>query len=274
VIFPYLNGELLNSQPERKGTKYIIDFRQRSETQAKNFKEPWSWVEKYVKPERMKKDPTKYPKMVNQWWTHWNDRPELYSVLDTKENAVAISIVSSYMIPAYVESNSVFSSALAVWPNSDFAFFAILSSWQHRSWGQWWGSSMRGDFRYSLSDCFETFPLPEGTLELDKFGREIDELQRSIALDRSIGLTKIYGLINKGISSDADILKLKNLHESLDRAVVRAYGFDIELGPYELSNFRNVQQWGPPASQRIEILQLLLAENVRQQAEGVIEWPN
>jgi len=274
VIFPYVNGELLNSQPDRKGVKYIIDFRQRSETQAKVFKEPWSWVQKYVKPERMKKDRIKYPKMVDQWWTHWNDRPELYSILDAKENAVVISIVSSYMVPAYVEANSVFSSALAVWPNSDFAFFAILSSWQHRSWGQWWGSSMRGDFRYSLSDCFETFPLPKRTLELDKFGREIDELQRSIALDRSIGLTKIYGLINKGASSDADILKLKNLHEDLDRAVVSAYGFNIELGPYELSNFCNVQQWGPPASQRIEILQLLLAENVRQQAEGVIEWPN
>jgi hypothetical protein len=274
VIFPYLNGELLNSEPNRIGTKYIIDFRQRSDNQAKNFKEPWFWVEKYVKPERLKKDVAKYPKMVNQWWTHWNDRPELYSILDSKESAVAISLVSSYMIPAYVESNSVFSSALAVWPNSDLAFFAILSSWMHRSWGEWWGSGMQERYRYSLSDCYETFPLPERTSELEKFGREIDELQRSIALDRSIGLTKIYGLINKGNSSDADILKLKNLHEGLDRAAVSAYGFNIELGPYELSNFCNVQQWGPPASQRIEILQLLLAENVRQQAEGVIEWPS
>lgn len=274
VIYPYLNGEILNSEPDRIGVKFIIDFRQRSKTVAMSYLEPWSWVEKNVKPERMKKNVMKYPKMVDQWWTHWNDRPELYTVLDSIENAIVISIVSSYVIPAYVDSGSVFSSALAVWPNSDLAFFAVLSSWHHRSWGQWWGSSMRGDFRYSLSDCFETFPLPKRTKELEQLGGKIDELQRSIALDRSIGLTKIYGLINKGNSVDIDILKLRQLHEVLDNAVIAAYGFDIDLGPYELSDFCNVQQWGPPASQRIEILQLLLAENVRQQKEGSNEWPS
>ena len=133
---------------------------------------------------------------------------------------------------------------------------------------------MRGDFRYSLSDCFETFPLPGRTDELEKLGRQLDELQREIALNRSIGLTKMYGLIHQGKSEDTDILALRKIHEDLDRALISAYGFDIQLGTYELSEFCDVQQWGPPASQRIEILQLLLAENARQQREGTIEWPS
>jgi hypothetical protein len=63
------------------------------------------------------------------------------------------------------------------------------------------------------------------------------------------------------------------LHEKIDREVAKAYGFDIEIGEYELAEFQGLLQWGPPSSQRIEILQLLLAENQRQHDEGVIEWP-
>jgi hypothetical protein len=68
-------------------------------------------------------------------------------------------------------------------------------------------------------------------------------------------------------------VKLRGVHEQIDREVMKAFGFDIELGEFEIAEFKGQAQWGPPASQRIEILQLLLAENKRQQVEGVIEWP-
>ena len=61
--------------------------------------------------------------------------------------------------------------------------------------------------------------------------------------------------------------------QEYSREVIKAYGFDLELDHFEIAEFKGQPQWGPPASQRIEILQLLLAENQRQQVEGVIEWP-
>ena len=80
-------------------------------------------------------------------------------------------------------------------------------------------------------------------------------------------------MVNAENQNEADIILLRNLHEKIDREVVNAFGFDIEIGEYELAEFQGLLQWGPPAGQRIEILQLLLAENQRQHDEGVVEWP-
>ena len=80
-------------------------------------------------------------------------------------------------------------------------------------------------------------------------------------------------MVNSRLCEDADIDSLRVLHEKVDREVVKTFGLKIEIGEYELAEFQGLLQWGPPSSQRIEILQLLLAENQRQHDEGVIEWP-
>ena len=97
-------------------------------------------------------------------------------------------------------------------------------------------------------------------------------MQRALATQRDIGLTKLYNLVNSDVCDD-DVKELRATHEEIDREVARAFGFDIEIGVYELAEFKGLLQWGPPAEQRNEILQLLLAENQRQHSEGVIEWP-
>jgi hypothetical protein len=273
VVRPYLNGDILNSKPMRKSDVYIIDFGQRTESEAKKYTKVWQKALLDIKPDRMKMDGNKYPKMVNQWWVHWNDRPELYRRLSQVDQAIAVSIVSTYMVPAYIESKQVISSALAVWPYQDPALFAVLSSWFHRSWSQWWGSSMRGDFRYSLTDCFETFPLPRSNQTLSDLGSRLHLIQLEIAKARQIGITKVYRLFNNDSCRDSDIKKLRELHEAIDVTVMLAYEFNLELEPYESSEFCKVVQYGPSADVRIPILQALLAENVRQQKEGVIEWP-
>ena len=186
--------------------------------------------------------------------------------------AVVIPRVSKYQVPALVSSKQVLSSALVVCPVGSFGFFALISSWMHRSWAQWWGSKMRNDFRYSISDCFDTFPFCISNKMLDKSGKDLDEMQRVLAIQRDIGLTKLYNLVNSQSCEDPDIKLLRTLHEKIDREVIKSFGFKIEIGEYELAEFQGLLQWGPPASQRIEILQLLLAENQRQHNEGVIEW--
>jgi hypothetical protein len=273
VLKPFLNAQDLNTVPSRIGPRWIVDMRERSENDARKFKLCWRIIEENVKPERLKKDAAKYPKMVEQWWQHWNSRPELYEKLASVEIVIAIPIVSKYQVAAIVGTSQVFGAALVVCPVDSYGFFAILSSWMHRSWAEWWGSKMRNDFRYSISDCFDSFPLCAASVSLENLGRDLDLLQRKIADNRNIGLTKIYGFVNSENSQDADIIQLRELHEKIDREVARAFGFDIEIGEYELAEFQGLLQWGPPSSQRIEILQLLLAENQRQHDEGAIEWP-
>ena len=274
VLYPFLNGDDLGSIPNRIGKRWIIDFREMSESEARSFPECWKIVRSKVKPERLEKDELKYPKMVNQWWMHWNSRPELYGKLAQIDTAIAIPKTSKYMVPAVVDAKQVFGKALAVIPTDDFAFFAVLSSWVHRSWVEWWSAGMHAFFRYSISDGADTFPFPQRTDGLSDLGKKLHRLQMEIAKKEELGITKIYNLVNSNIRDVPEwITRLRELHEEIDIQLLKNFGFDLQVGSYETSEFKYVEQWGPPASQRIEILQLLLAENQRQQIEGVIEWP-
>ena len=104
-------------------------------------------------------------------------------------------------------------------------------------------------------------------------GRRLHELQQAIAIEERLGLTKIYNMVNAPNCKDKLIIELRELHREIDVHLCSLFSFQIELGEYDFSRFEDFEQWGPPPSQRIEILQLLLAENQRQQVEGVIEWP-
>jgi hypothetical protein len=273
VLRPFLNGQDLNSTPERLSSRWIIDFAENDERFAKSFTNCWKIVLERVKPDRMEFDPVKYPKKVNLWWQHWSYSPRLREALLQIDCAIVIPAVSKLMVPARIDADILPGSALIVVPNSSASTFSVISSWLHRSWAQWWGSKMRNDFRYAISDCFDTFPFPEASKELEILGQKLDQLQRRVAIQREIGLTKLYTLVNTPSCCDGDVVELREIHEQIDRAVVKAYGFEIELGEFEIAEFKGQPQWGPPANQRIEILQLLLAENQRQQVEGVIEWP-
>jgi hypothetical protein len=273
VIHPFLNAMDLNSRVDRIGPNWIIDFGPLSKIEAKRHTGSWGLVEHLVKPEREKLDPKKYKWRRENWWRFASSSEELKQKLKLVKFAVAIPVTSKLMIPASVSSRQVFSSALAICPIESPSFFALISSWMHRSWAQWWGSKMRDDFRYSISDCFDTFPFCISNKTLDKLGKDLDEKQRVLAIKRDIGLTKLYNLVNSQSCEDPDIKLLRALHEKIDREVIKAFGLKIEIGEYELAEFKGLLQWGPPASQRIEILQLLLAENQRQHSEGVIEWP-
>jgi hypothetical protein len=274
VLHPFLNAQDLNSSPFRKGTKWIIDMDARGKKEAKVFTLSWEILETFVKPERQKLDAKKYPKRVEFWWQHASASAEMKRRLSKIDFAIVIPRTSKYMIPAVVDANQVFGKALAVIPANDFALFAVLSSWVHRSWVEWWSAGMDTRFRYSISDGADTFPFPRKIDGLEKLGKKLHLLQIEIAKKQDLGSTKIYSLVNSDTDDvSSDIQALRDLHRQIDVQLLKNFDSELELGPYESSEFKYVVQWGPPASQRIEILQLLLAENQRQQVEGVIEWP-
>ena len=96
VLFPYLNGQDVSSHPEHGAERYIINFGERREEQAREYPLAFERVHELVRPERITKDPEKYPRMVHEWWKFWNARPGL--------NA-AISEISS--IGAAINSTSI-----------------------------------------------------------------------------------------------------------------------------------------------------------------------
>ena len=52
VLFPYLNGDDLNSRPDASAPRWVIDFNDRTEEEAKKYRLPYERVLERVKPER------------------------------------------------------------------------------------------------------------------------------------------------------------------------------------------------------------------------------
>ena len=269
VLFPYLNGEDLNSRPDCSASRWVVDFNERVQGEARKHGLPWRHVIAEVRPERLAKDVYKYPRMVNEWWKFYNTRPAMRKAIADLDEALVIALVSKTAMPARVPTGQVFSHKLAVFATNRFTDQAVLSSSLHLMWVMRYSSTMRTDLNYSPSDVFETFPRPEPTEGLEAIGRTLDAERREIMLRRELGLTKLYNLVNDpGLEAgtDPDVDRMRAIHVELDAAVAAAYGWeDLDL-THGFHTYRKMTRWTVPPATRVEILDRLLEENHRRAA--------
>jgi hypothetical protein len=264
VLFPYLNGEELNSHPDSSATRWVIDFNERSLVEASTYEIPISRVEKLVKPERAL-NANKQRREV--WWRFTRTAPELRKAIANLDQVLVIARVSKTVMPLRVPTGQVFHEKLVVFASESFAFQAVLSSSSHQLWAIKYGTTMRVDPTYTPERCFEPFPLPKLTSRLDKAGILLDNTRREVMLRRSLGLTKLYNFINDPAITDAsypDVARMRAIHVEVDEAVMDAYGWsDVKLDP-GFHTYRQMERWTVSPAARVEILDRLLEENHRR----------
>ena len=269
VLFPYLNGEDLNSRSDCSASRWVVDFNERSQEAARQYKLPWRHVFDKVRPERVVKDAVKYPRMVNEWWKYWNSRPAMRKAIADLNEMLVIARVSKSVMLVRVSTQQVVSEQVVVFATDSYVQQAVLSSSLHQYWAIAYGSGMRNDPRYTPSDVFETFPRPEPTSELEAIGRTLDTERREIMLRRKLGLTKLYNLVNDpGLETgtDPDVDRMRAIHVELDASVAAAYGWeDLDL-THGFHTYREMTRWTVPPATRVEILDRLLEENHRRAA--------
>jgi hypothetical protein len=231
VLFPYLNGQDVNTSPTHTGERWVINFREMEEGQARSYDLPYRRVREKVWPERKLKDPVKYPRMVNEWWKYWSARPDLYAALPDLNRCIVITRVSKVVMPVMVPTGKVFSDATVVFVSDDFADLALLSSAVHYWWAIDRASTMKGDLRYAPTDVFETLYWPTVTKELRDIGIRLHEFRSELMLRRDAGLTSVYNLLHDPECDDEDIMALRRIHEAVDLTVLAAYGWRDLLDP-------------------------------------------
>ena len=91
---------------------------------------------------------------------------------------------------------------------------------------------MKDDLRYTPSDCFETFPFPDGwetNPSLESSGQAYYEFRAQLMKESNKGLTKTYNRFHDPKERAPEIRRLRDLHAAMDRAVLAAYGWsDID----------------------------------------------
>ena len=268
-IFPFIGGEEVNSSPTHSHHRYVINFGEMSEQEARRWPGLMGVLEEKVRPERQRKSKeiARYP-----WWWFWRTRSELYASICRLDRVFVNSQVSSHHSFCAQPTDRVWAHTLYVYTDSRFSFFGVLQSRVHELWARFFGSSMKDDLRYTASTCFETFPFPKSwqtAPTLEAAGKNYYEFRAALMVRNNEGLTKTYNRFHNPENHEPDIVKLREVQAAMDRAVLDAYGWDdipIESMPvldYEIDE----ETWGKkkkpyryrwPAAVHDEVLARLL----------------
>jgi hypothetical protein len=212
VLFPYLNGEDLNNDPEQKPSRWVINFFDWTEEKARTYPDCFEIVERLVKPERQRWQKDKAGNDIigtyalrkplpQKWWIYGEKRPALYETISKVDQVMVVAQISKTLAFTFVPINQVISMMCVVLAFDDYGSFCLLQSTIHKEWVQKYASALKSDARYTPSDVFETFPFPqiksiENEIELERIGNEYYSFRKRVMANFEFGLTKLYNLLH------------------------------------------------------------------------------
>ena len=285
-LFPYLNGEDLNSDPEQKPSRWVICFHDWDLDRARQYPDLLHIVEERVRPERQRLRGPGDKRNREYWWQFGAYRSGLRAAIAPLRRVLVRSRVSELHALVFVDKGWVYGDATVVFAFDDDYHFALLQSNVHEVWVWRQASSLESRNRYTPTDCFDTFPFPleeyrriaNGEWRMDalpqpfgaaaRIGAEYHEHRRQIMLARNLGLTKTYNLFHDPACTDTDIARLRELHAEMDRAILACYGWsDLDPGHGFYQNDRGQTRFTVSPAARREILRRLLELNLSLTSE-------
>ncbi|MDB9529594.1 N-6 DNA methylase [Oscillatoria sp. CS-180] len=228
-IKPYIGGDELNTNPKLLHSRYVIDFGDDEIEQVEVHPELFEHLNQTV---RIQRQSSSENRLKEYWWRHSRPARELYTRCKNMRQILASSRHSPYICFGFQNSDRVFSDALTLFAFDQYSGFSVLQSQVHDIWAIFFGSSIGDTFRYIPEDCFETFPFPENwetAPTLEAVGKTYYEYRADLMVRNNQGLTDTYNCFHDPEERHPHILKLRDLHNQMDRAVLNAYGWpDID----------------------------------------------
>jgi hypothetical protein len=296
-LFPYLNGDDLNTHPAQQPGRWVICFHDWDLARAQQYPDLLRIVEERVKPERERLRGPGDARNRAAWWQFGAYRAGMRHAIAPLRRVLVRAEVSQMHMVAFVPKGWVYSHMLVVFAFDDDYHFALLQSGVHEAWVWRQASSLESRNRYTPTDCFATFPFPPaeyaapspqspppaggfggvsphaggtaGVLALPAFahaaqiGAAYHERRREIMQARRIGLTKTYNLVHDPACRDADIGDLRQMHAALDAAILACYGWDdLDPGHDFHPNARGQTRFGMAPDVQRAVVQRLLDLNL------------
>lgn len=231
VLFPYLNGEDLNSRPDQSPSRWVINFHDWPEERAREYREVFRIVEEKVRPDRAKLMGRNSigTRRATKWWQYASDAKSLYAAIAGLDRVLVTARVSKHRLFAFARQPVVASESNVVFAINTTDFFGLLQSSLHVVWAETLQSTLETRGRYGPSDCFETYPFPALSQSLASIGERYNEHRGSCCRALSSGLTEVANRFH-GRDASPQVRELRDLHVELDRQVLAAYGWsDLRL---------------------------------------------
>ena len=122
----------------------------------------------------------------------------------------------------FIDNSKIVTNAVLFIPNTTLYHFGILTSNVHMSWMRAVCGRLKSDYRYSKDVVYNNFPWPTPTEEQKaKIERTAQAILDARALYPDSSLADLYDEVTMPP-------ELRKAHQENDKAVMRAYGFDIK----------------------------------------------
>jgi hypothetical protein len=299
VLFPAINGQEINNEPDQRPGRSIINFHDWSIELAGTYPVPFEIVERLVKPVREANNRALYR---NVWWVYAERRPGLVAAIRRLPRCFVAARTTKHLNFSAAPSNYVFTDALYVFTTDRWDLYGVVQSTIHEVWARKYSGALETRLRYSPSDCFETFAFPEGLWQtvnpaLATLGELYHEHRRALMRALWLGLTDIYNLfhardltpakvakVSKKSAEESErgyegLLELRRLHVELDLAIRDAYGWQqLPLdhgfhGVETLPEDDRLRYTISPAARKELLRRLLALNHARAEAEKAAAKP-
>ncbi len=228
-IREYLSGDDLVSTVGPRSTRQVLDV---------GALEPQVWgqvppvarhLREVVLPERERQF-AKYPHLTERWWRFHNRVDRLYDEMVGLSETIALAKHAKYIWPVLVPVGPVISNGAIVYPTEDRAVFGFLASEPHRIWAiEEGGSRLNQSHRYNPSRLLTTYPFPGSIDGVRDPGNQLAAAMGQARDELGLGVTDLLNLVHAARSPAVEIKAIREAVAEVDRAVVAAHGFDLEL---------------------------------------------
>jgi hypothetical protein len=253
VIFPYINGDDLNSDPKQRPSRWVINFWDWPEERACQYALPFGRVLSLVKPERdrLGGNPSAEGRK-RKWWLFGRDAKALYHAIgrghhfqrhpdswDAKmrplNRVLVCSEVTKHLSFVEIPNEFIMSANLDVFKDTDL--FSICQTSIHEVWARQHSARLETRLKYSPGNAFETFPFPDDIGSISSIGCQYHSARERLMVEDQIGLTNLYNRFHASAQREIRIRELRALQREMDVAVAYAYGWNdlnLEHGFYEV----------------------------------------
>jgi hypothetical protein len=269
-IRQYRNGKDLTA---RSRNVMVIDlFGLDATAVRRNYPEVYQHLLETVKPER---DTNSRRTYREKWWQFGEPRREMRPALQEVSRYIVTVETMKHRVFQFMDAEVLPDNRLIVFAIDCAFFLGVMSSQTHILWSAQAGGRMGvgNDPIYSKSRCFDHFPFPEASQAqreaVAALAEELDETRKRVLEEHAdLTLTTLYNLV-QAVREGRDlsnrerdqclrgrVLILKDLHDEIDRAVIRAYGWPEALAEAEI----------------VERLVALNRERAAEERRGFIRW--
>jgi hypothetical protein len=173
---------------------------------------------------------------------------EMMAAIRPLQRCFITARVTKHLNFSAIATNFVYLNNLYVFTSDRWDFYAVVQATIHEVWARKYSMQLEERLQYSPSDCFDTFPYPDGlwltiNSELAVIGERYHDYRKSLMLTLWLGLTDIYNLfhardltpvkvakvskksLEEALRGHEGLLELRRMHVELDLAIRDAYGW-------------------------------------------------